>query len=232
MPVNNYSSVMDEPPNSLDADLKSLRIDRAGKGSANTPRRWLRWVIVSVVVLALLVAGWVTYSKLNVATEVETLRARTNSTSAASGGDTILNATGYIIAAHRIEVASKVVGRVAWIGVEKGDRVTQGQVLARLEDDEYRAQVLQAEGNLENLKMNASVAFHSSDTPDQKAETKPPLTIPASAVRDGAVFLVVDGKAVRRQAQVTGASPQGVIVASGLNGGWDRQVRASPRCCT
>lgn len=162
MPVNNFSSVMDEPPNSLDADLKSLRIDRASKGSGNTPRRWLRWLIVSVVVLALLVAGWLAYSRLNAATEVETVRVRTSSASTVSGGDTILNATGYIIAAHRIEVASKVVGRVAWIGVEKGDRVTQGQVLARLEDDEYRAQVLQAEGNLENLKAKLAEQEHGS----------------------------------------------------------------------
>jgi pyruvate/2-oxoglutarate dehydrogenase complex dihydrolipoamide acyltransferase (E2) component len=51
-------------------------------------------------------------------------------------------------------VASKVVGRIASIGVDKGDHVTQGQVIARLEDDEYRAQVQQAEGNLNNLKAN------------------------------------------------------------------------------
>ena len=31
-------------------------------------------------------------------------------------GDVILNATGYIIAAHKIEVAAKVVGKVAWLG--------------------------------------------------------------------------------------------------------------------
>ena len=40
----------------------------------------------------------------------------------------ILTATGYIIAAHKIEVASKVNGRVAWIGVDKGDKVQAGQV--------------------------------------------------------------------------------------------------------
>ena len=49
-------------------------------------------------------------------------------------------------------MASKVVGKVAWIGVEKGDRVTQGQVIARLEDDEYRAQLQQAQGRLTTLE--------------------------------------------------------------------------------
>ena len=64
----------------------------------------------------------------------------------------ILNATGYIIAAHRIQVASKVVGKVSWIGVEKGTKVKEGQVLVRLEDDEYRAQLQQARGQLANLQ--------------------------------------------------------------------------------
>ncbi len=56
------------------------------------------------------------------------------------------------MAHHKIEVAAKVIGRVLWIGVEKGDKVKQGQVIVRLEDDEYRAQLLQAKGNLANLQ--------------------------------------------------------------------------------
>jgi RND family efflux transporter MFP subunit len=56
------------------------------------------------------------------------------------------------VAHHKINVNSKVTGRVAWIGVEKGDKVTEGQVLVRLEDDEFRAQVEQAKGAVENAK--------------------------------------------------------------------------------
>ncbi len=59
---------------------------------------------------------------------------------------------GYIVAHHRINVNSKVTGRVAWIGVEKGDRVRQGDVLVRLEDDEFRAQVQQAAGAVSNAQ--------------------------------------------------------------------------------
>ncbi len=69
-----------------------------------------------------------------------------------AGQQVILTATGYIIAAHKIEVASKVNGRVAWIGVDKGDHVKAGQILVRLEDDEYRAQVTQQQGQLANLE--------------------------------------------------------------------------------
>ena len=49
-------------------------------------------------------------------------------------------------------MASKVIGKVKWIGVDKGDQVKEGQVLVRLEDDEYQAQLLQAKGQLANLQ--------------------------------------------------------------------------------
>jgi RND family efflux transporter MFP subunit len=64
----------------------------------------------------------------------------------------MLNATGYVMAAHKIELASKVVGRVAWVGVEMGDKIAKDQVLVRLEDDEYKARVAEQQGRLENAK--------------------------------------------------------------------------------
>ena len=68
-------------------------------------------------------------------------------TSRASGEtNTVLSASGYIVAHHKINVNSKVTGRVASIGVEKGDKVKQGQILVRLEDQEFRAQEEQARG--------------------------------------------------------------------------------------
>jgi len=48
----------------------------------------------------------------------------------AEGGDiggVVLTATGYIIPHHKIEANSKVTGRVAWIGVEKGDKVKEAR---------------------------------------------------------------------------------------------------------
>jgi HlyD family secretion protein len=64
----------------------------------------------------------------------------------------MLNATGYVMAAHKIELASKVIGRVAWVGVEMGDKIEKGQVLVRLEDDEFKARVAQQQGLLDNAK--------------------------------------------------------------------------------
>src|SRR5574341_1206499 len=114
-------------PDTIDADIKSLRIDRSAKQKNGSGRGLWRWILFSLGVSLLFGAGLFVYARLNTAVEVETVRARAASTETPGAGVTILNATGYIVAAHKIELASKVSGRVAWIGVEKGDRVKQGQ---------------------------------------------------------------------------------------------------------
>ncbi len=53
--------------------------------------------------------------------------------------DPVLTASGYLVARHRATVSAKVPGRVAWLGVEEGRRVTKGQVIARLEDADTQA---------------------------------------------------------------------------------------------
>src|SRR5215471_13286960 len=114
----------------MEAELKSLKIDRDQRSDRQPePSKWAtRWIIAGIALFVLLGAGRVVYEKTNSATEVETVRVAAASTGAAAGQGVVLNATGYIVAHHEIEVASKVVGRVLWIGVEKGDQVKAGQV--------------------------------------------------------------------------------------------------------
>src|SRR5213075_371387 len=84
---------------------------------------------------------------------------------------TVLSATGYIVAHHKIEANSKVTGRVAWIGVEKGDRVKEGQVLVRLEDQEFRAQYDQARGAAESAHAQLEQLQHGS-RPEEIQQTE------------------------------------------------------------
>src|SRR3954463_12675592 len=138
----------------METELKSLRIDRSAKRSAGDPSPWAtKWIVGGVVLLILLGMGRFVYGKLNAATEVETVHITAPAPAGSQSGNTIiLNATGYIIAAHKIQVASKVLGRVAWIGVDKGDKVREGQVIVRLEDEEYKAQLQQARGRQQSLE--------------------------------------------------------------------------------
>ncbi len=118
----------------------------------------------------LLGRGAIGLYQLNAATEVDVLRVSGGKRGGCGTGRGS-NATGYIVAAHRIEVAAKVVGKVTWIGVEKGDKVKAGQVLVRLEDDEYRAQLEQAKGQLANLQAKLAELEHGS-RPEEIAEAR------------------------------------------------------------
>ena len=47
------------------------------------------------------------------------------------------------------------------------------------------------------------------------------ILVPAAAIRDGSVFLLLDGKAVRRAVKTGATSTQGIRIEQGLNGGED-----------
>jgi HlyD family secretion protein len=136
----------------MEPELKSLKIDRSKRDAGEVSPWAKRWIIGGVVFFLLLGGSAYFVAQANSAPEVEVVRVLPPQSAATPADDAVLNATGYIVAAHKIEVASKVMGRVAWIGAEKGDKVHKGQVLARLEDTEYRAQLQQAEGQLASLQ--------------------------------------------------------------------------------
>ena len=150
------------PTDTKHDDLEGLRIDHSLREGSGEPPAWSRRVIIggiSVVVLLGIVA--LAYRVFAFSTpEVEVVRATAEGSNAA--GSTVLSASGYIVAHHKISVNSKVTGRVAWIGVEKGDKVKEGQVLVRLEDEEFRAMYEQARGAWESAKARLAMAEHGS----------------------------------------------------------------------
>ena len=143
------------------ANLQDLRIDRDARDSSAPARRRTGLWIGAAVLIVLLAAAAYAYKTLGSGVEVDTVRVTAASGASAPAG-VILNATGYIVAAHKIEVGSKVMGKVAWIGVDKGDHVKEGQVMVRLEDEEYRAQLEQARGQLLNLQAHLAELEHGS----------------------------------------------------------------------
>jgi RND family efflux transporter MFP subunit len=130
-----------------DSDLSSLRIDRSSPG-VSAPRKSGRirkiiiWTIVltALVVLLVLLKNW-----LNPGVEVQLATASLTSRSQANA---VLTASGYVVARRKAAVASKGTGRLVFLGVEEGDKVKKGQVIARLEDDDVIASRERARENL------------------------------------------------------------------------------------
>jgi len=130
----------------LNQRLRSLKIDRATAAPPSLRTRPPKLLLLGISVLVVLAAmGYFYFSSSPKTISVAEVKLESGGSSA---GDTVLSASGYVVAHHKIAVGAKVMGRVAWIGVEKGDKVQQGQVLVRLEDNDFRAQSNQARANL------------------------------------------------------------------------------------
>lgn len=145
-------------------DLQSLRIDRSqrsdhGGSAPEWARRYILGGIALVVILGISALAYRTLS--SAAPEVEVVRASAV-TSGNDEGAIVLSATGYIVAHHTINVNSKVTGRLEWIGVEKGDKVKEGEVIVRLENQEFRASYDQAKGAVENARAYLEELQHGS----------------------------------------------------------------------
>ena len=123
-------------------DLNQLKIDRT---SLTAPKRhpWRRRLIW-LAIAAVLVLGMVLMNSNRPAT--------VSTTSIVSVWPsqpiTVLNATGYVAAQRKAAVASKGTGRLEWLGVREGSVVKQGDVIARLENNDIQAQVDQAKANV------------------------------------------------------------------------------------
>jgi HlyD family secretion protein len=152
-------------------ELEGLRIDRSAIAESGSASPWAKMYILGGVGLVVLLGiGALAYRFLGAsAPEVEVARAT------AEGGDiagsVVLTATGYVIPHHKINVNSKVTGRVKWIAIEKGDKVKEGQVLVRLEDDEFRAQYNQARGSADAAKAFYDEMLHGS-RPEEVAQSQ------------------------------------------------------------
>ena len=119
--------------------LKQLRIDREQREDA--PRLRLRWPWIAAVglVVALLLGGALWWRLGQRAIDVQTAVAQAPSADSEAGA--VLQATGYITARRQATVSAQITGTLTEVLIEEGDHVSKGQVLARLDDSGYRAEL-------------------------------------------------------------------------------------------
>jgi RND family efflux transporter MFP subunit len=134
--------------------ISGLKIADSEQFSAARRRPWTLWIVIAAaaaaIVLYLFKAGLLTS-----ATNVRT-----------AGADwvypsqviTQFNASGYVVAQRKASVASKGTGRIVYLGVQEGSRVKEGDVIARLDSDDLRAEKAQAEAQLVVAKFDLTRA--------------------------------------------------------------------------
>ena len=118
-------------PKSLKPDLGSLRISDTKRNATRSSRRWL-WLILGALALILLAVAASAFRDRKVEVEVASAR------KPVSGPAGVLNASGYITPRRRATIAAKITGRVTSVMFDEGTRVTEGQLLATLDDSDAR----------------------------------------------------------------------------------------------
>lgn len=150
----------------MNADkLNNLRIQSEQKRRPQRPF----WLIIIVV---LLITGAAIYfarqkekrrtsatgANPDSAPTAEIASPSTNEIASAIDSNVVLTVSGYIINRERIELSPRFMGVVDWIGVKKGDPVTNGQVVVLLDDSEYKARLAQASGEVAVAQANLNKA--------------------------------------------------------------------------
>ncbi|PYO99785.1 MAG: efflux RND transporter periplasmic adaptor subunit [Gemmatimonadetes bacterium] len=132
------------------ADLAALRINRSPEptaaASSGRARRWLTIGLPAAVILVVAAVPLIRGGALGSAVPVH-LTPATMVSPIRSGAALI--ASGYVVAQRKAAVASKGTGRLVYLGVVEGDRVRAGQVIARIEDADVKAQLAQAQANVQ-----------------------------------------------------------------------------------
>ena len=135
-------------------DLSKLKIDKSKVIVRPRKRRRIIYAIVAVISIIVLVS---LYAK-GVFTPSVQVQVATVSQFYPSQAFTMLNASGYVVAQRKSALASKVTGRLIWLGVEEGSPVKKDQVVARLESQDVSATRDQAAANVNVARFNIEQA--------------------------------------------------------------------------
>src|SRR6266850_5789395 len=143
-------------------ELETLRIERAPE----QPRR-KRSQLVSIAIPMLLATGfgaasYVIYAKtIGRAPTVQTIMvvARTDHQSSI-----LLTGSGYIVTRHKyITIGTKILGQIVEEPIEEGQHIKAGDVLARIDDRDYQAQLRQAIAIRDVAQANARFTAAKAD---------------------------------------------------------------------
>ncbi len=124
------------------SELAKLRIDR--EAGAESSGNWKKFLWFLILPFLALVAYFLYKGPLKPAKEVKVTSVIVSNPAQAS---TTLNASGYVVAQRKADVASKGTGKLELLLVEEGTKVKKGQVIGRLESRDMDADLEQAKAD-------------------------------------------------------------------------------------
>ncbi len=136
----------------LKGDLETLKIDRAAS-QRRSPWRWPLLLLIPPLLAWLVIYGLRVREALSIL-EVSTVRARVLDLAGAEAGtgSEVLTASGYVVARRKAVVSAKIQGRLRELKVEEGSRVRRDEVIARLESEDFEAQVRRTQAQVQRAE--------------------------------------------------------------------------------
>jgi RND family efflux transporter MFP subunit len=131
--------------------LSKLRIDRQRESPPDNGWANRKHVILFAGIAIAAVSAFMLFSRRTLGSDIEVETYKVTVISPAQA-DAVLAASGYVVAQRQAAVASKATGRLEYLGVEEGDQVKAGQIIARLESHDVAAALAQAQANLAAAK--------------------------------------------------------------------------------
>jgi RND family efflux transporter MFP subunit len=141
--------------------LNQLRIDRSEPPSSGGYGKW--WATGIVVIIIAASAIWYLTRPTGVPITTAVAQGLASGASGPSAGPSLLDASGYIVARRRATVSSKVTGKVAKVMLEEGQRVEAGEIIALLDDSNWRAALAQSKAQLQQAEANVASAQSAFD---------------------------------------------------------------------
>lgn len=143
------------------ADLSSLRINRTAHPEPGGGTSWGKIIGVALVLILISGGAWYLLSGSSSLLSKEEVEVAVASLSSPSQVNSVLTASGYVVAERKAAVSSKATGRLTALYVIEGDSVQQGQVIGRIESDDVEARVVQ---------LQAALAMATADVEDAQVE--------------------------------------------------------------
>jgi len=151
--------------------LNQLRIDRSEPPPSGGSAKW--WATAIAVILIGASAIWYLMRPTGVLITTAVAQSVAAGSSSGVSGTSLLDASGYIVARRRATVSSKVTGKVIKVMLEEGQRVEAGQVIALLDDANWRATLAQSKAQLDQAEANVAstqTAFDDAKPIFERAE--------------------------------------------------------------
>jgi HlyD family secretion protein len=164
-------------------DIESLRIDRPA--SQPTKRRLAPAAFALAVAVVITAGGYAIYTRTLgrpslVQTEVASVKA-------SGQPGVLLSGSGYVVTQHKyIVIGTKILGQIVEEPIEEGQRVRRGDLLARIDDRDYQAQLHQVIADRDlaaaNVKLKVAQAARTRELFRNQAMSRDQLDIAENAL--------------------------------------------------